>query len=158
MATGKRKTAAADTNANGKKPKKKLLPLSSLEKKLDRVFSLFIRTRNIDEGGTTNCVTCNRLFYYADLDAGHFVKRQHKSVRWDERNVHPQCTRCNRFLNGAMDEMALYIYKLYGQDTLCELLRLKHTTKKYHRSEIEELISIYENKIEENERRNRHRK
>lgn len=123
--------------------------LSQLEKKLDRIFSEFIRREDADEGGTTQCVTCGKYEFWKDLDAGHFVKRQHRSVRWDERNVHPQCTRCNHFMGGRQDDMALYIVRLYGKDCLTELMQLKYQTKKHTRVELEELIEKYKKKVEE---------
>lgn len=127
---------------------RKLLPISSLEKKLDRVFSEYIRRRDCDEGGTTQCVTCGKYEYWKDLDAGHFVKRQHRAVRWDERNVHPQCTRCNHFMSGRQDDMALYIVRLYGKETLQQLMQLKYTTKKFVRTELDDLIKHYQEKLE----------
>ena len=123
--------------------------LSQLEKKLDRIFSEFIRREDADEGGTNQCVTCGKYEFWKDLDAGHFVKRQHRSVRWDERNVHPQCTRCNHFMGGRQDDMALYIVRLYGKDCLTELMQLKYQTKKHTRVELEEMIDKYKKKVEE---------
>ena len=128
--------------------RKKLVPLKTLLKKLDRVFSLYIRLRDADEGGTTQCVTCGAYKYYKDIDAGHFIKRQHGSTRWDERNVHPQCTRCNHFMGGRQDDMSLYILRLYGKDTLLELMQLKYQTRKFTRTELEDLIKHFQEKTE----------
>jgi len=128
--------------------RKKLVPLKTLWKKLDRVFSLYIRLRDSDEGGTTQCVTCGSYKYYKDIDAGHFIKRQHMSTRWDERNVHPQCTRCNHFMSGRQDDMSLYILRLYGKDTLLELMQLKYQTRKFTRTELEDLIKHFQEKTE----------
>lgn len=134
---------------------RKLLPIASIEKKLDRVFSEYIRLRDADEGGTTQCVTCGAYKFWRDIDAGHFIKRQHRSTRWDERNVHPQCTRCNHFMGGRQDDMSLYILRLYGKETLLELMQLKYQTRKFVRTELEDLIKHFQEKLEAlNERRN----
>jgi len=128
--------------------KKKLPTLSALEKKLDKIFSEYIRKKDSDHGGTVECCTCGKLEYWRDVDAGHFIKRQHRSVRWDERNVHPQCRRDNHFMGGRQDDYARFIIKKYGQTQFDELMRLKYTTVKHTRSDLEEMIDIYKEKLE----------
>ena len=110
--------------------------LAALRRKLDKLFSAWIRKR--DHGKP--CITCGKR---TELQAGHFVKRQHMSVRWDERNVHGQCVRCNHFLNGNDGEYAYAILNLYGQWTLDQLMGMKHKTAKFTRSDLEELIAKY---------------
>ena len=120
---------------------RKSASLSSLENKLDRLFSMFIRRRDANDEGMGYCVTCGR---WAKLQCGHFVKRQHRATRWDERNAAGQCAMpCNHGLGGAQDEFAHHILTKYGQDTLDELMRLKHTTRKFSRDELLELIKRY---------------
>ena len=127
--------------------RRKLPPLKSLEKKLDRVFSEYIRRRDADEGGTAVCVTCGKLYFWRDIQAGHWVKRQHRALRWDERNVYPQCAAENLYKNGAMDEMAAHIIRKHGAETIDELLRLKKTSVKHTRADLETLIAETEKKI-----------
>ena len=119
---------------------RKLASLKSLRNKLDKVFSLYIRNRDADEEGIGNCATCE----IADkLQCGHFIKRQHQAVRWDERNAAGQCLRCNHFLGGAQDEFSDYIINRWGYPVFNELMELKHTTVKYTRSDLEEMIAKY---------------
>jgi len=40
-----------------RRKRKKSVSLSDLEKKLDKVFSQYIRLKDADEGGTVECVT-----------------------------------------------------------------------------------------------------
>jgi hypothetical protein len=127
--------------------KKKLPTLSALEKKLDRVFSEYIRRKDADHGGTVDCCTCGKLFYWKEVDAGHFVKRQHRSIRWDERNVHPQCTRCNHFMGGRQDDYAQFVIKKYGQTVFDELMLLKYQTVKYTRADLMDMIELYQEKL-----------
>lgn len=143
MTGRKANTVTVKRSARGKS-----LSMPKLEKKLDRVFSEYIRKRDCDIGGTTQCVTCNVYKYWKEVDAGHFVKRQHRSVRWDERNVHPQCTRCNHFMGGRQDDMAAYIIQKYGDSTFKELMSLKYQAKKHTRIELEQMIVYYQQKIE----------
>lgn len=130
-------------------PRKKLIKFSALEKKLDTVFSRFIRLRDADEGGTTECVTCQKLFFWKELDCGHFVKRQHRATRWDERNTAPQCTRCNHFMGGRQDDFAVYIMRKYGSIAFTELMELKYKTVKHSRAELEEKIEHYGKLVKE---------
>lgn len=121
--------------------------MSSLVSKLDKVFSQYIRRSHADEGGTVRCVTCPALMFWKEADCGHWVKRQHMSVRWDERNVGPQCTRCNHFNGGRQDEFSGYIIKRYGVAVHDELLQLKHQQKKWVRFELEEKVNFYTEKL-----------
>jgi hypothetical protein len=126
----------------GKKP-----TLSQLEKKLDKVFSEYIRRKDADEGGTVRCVTCPKLMHWKDSDCGHWVKRQHRAVRWDERNVGTQCTRCNHFMGGAQDEFSQHIIVEHGLEAHDDLLRLKHQPMKWTRLDLEEKVNFYTDKL-----------
>lgn len=129
--------------------KKKLKSISALESKLDRLFSEWIRRKDADEGGTVRCVTCPRLLFWRDAHAGHFIKRQHRSVRWDERNVAPQCPADNVFKGGCQDEFAAHIIKQHGHAVFDELMAKKRAVRKYTRSDLEELICQYQSKLKE---------
>lgn len=129
--------------------KRKALPLPSLIKKLDRVFSKYVRMNHADTTGTVQCVTCGNLMHWKEAHAGHFVSRRHMSVRWNELNVHPQDAACNTFRDGALDEYSRYIIDTYGLDIFENLLRMKHQTKKWSRSELEELINEYSAKVKQ---------
>ena len=127
-----------------KKIRPKRLTFSALEKKLDKEFSFYVRRKDCDDGGTTSCVTCGELYFWRELDCGHYIKRQHRSTRWDERNCKPQCRRDNHFMGGRQDDFARAIIKEYGIETHEELMQLKYQTKKHSRIEIEEMIEKYQ--------------
>ena len=119
---------------------------AGLIRKLDTAFSRYIRKRAANHGGWVECVTCRISLPWEDSQAGHFVKRSHHATRWDERNVAPQCPRCNLHLNGAQDEFAAHIVRTYGAWTLEDLLRLKRTTKRYTMDELRTLLEHYAEK------------
>lgn len=118
--------------------------LKALKRDLDSAFSRFIRQRDSSGGNQYGfygpCVTCSKV---NKLEAGHFIPRQHLSVRWDARNVHGQCSYCNRWLHGNLLEYTLYMQKTYGQEVIDELRSLKNTTKMVTRSDMEELLEKY---------------
>lgn len=126
-----------------KKIRPKRISFSALEKKLDKEFSDYVRRKDADEGGTVTCFTCGGLFFWRDVDAGHFVKRQHRATRWNTKNVRPQCRRDNHFMGGRQDDFAANIVREHGQEVFEELMQLKYQTKKHSRSEIEEMIEKY---------------
>lgn len=127
--------------------KKKKPTLSALERKLDTIFSEYIRRRDADQGGTVRCATCPRLLFWKDAHAGHFIKRQHRSVRWDERNVAPQCVADNVYRGGCQDEFAAHIIREHGQAVFDELMRKKREVVKYTRSDLEALIESFKIKL-----------
>jgi hypothetical protein len=114
----------------------------NLEAKLDRVFSKWVRFSRA-KGGYCKCVTCGKIDAPERMDAGHFVGRQYRATRWDERNVHPQCIRCNRFGEGEKDAYADFIVRTYGADVLSELVAKKHTVAKHTTEDLLELIKKY---------------
>lgn len=117
-----------------------------LEKDLDKVFSLYVRQKNADFRGNVKCYTCGKsVNWKVQCDAGHYIKRSHLGTRWDERNVKPQCKRCNKWLNGNQDEFAKRLVDEYGADILKELWKLKHKIFKPERWWLETRIEMYKN-------------
>ena len=62
---------------------------------LDNIFSTYIRLRDADDDGYIYCCNCGRRFFWKEATNGHFVKRRHRTLRWDERNCHSECGPCN---------------------------------------------------------------
>lgn len=114
--------------------------------KLDRIFSEYIRRRDADENGYATCCTCGKRDLWQDMDAGHFVPRQHKSTRYEETNVHAQCRKCNRFNNGEPSAYALFLMKKYDDD-IVQLLESKK--QEIHKPNWEEELEIWKEKLEE---------
>jgi len=108
--------------------KKKKEKISTWKKKADKVFSLFIRKRDAEFGGS--CITCGKWFDYDEMDAGHFISRNCLQLRYNEKNVNAQCRGCNRFRSG---EQALYVRGLdskYKKGTADKLLDIYMESKK----------------------------
>lgn len=132
-----------------KKKRKKLPSISSLEKKLDIVFQTWVRRSAADEGGTVQCVTCNKLMHWTGdgAQAGHFVKRANRGVRWDPRNCHVQCTRCNSYLGGNDAAYAAFIIDKYGRAVFDELMSWRGKEFKRYRTDLDALIDEYSAKL-----------
>ena len=124
-------------------PKKKLTR-SKLVKKLDNIFSQYIRLSNSKNGNCT-CVTCGKVGDWKNggIQAGHFMSRKHYSTRWDERNVKPQCIGCNMFKAGEQ-----YKFSLYNGGKLSEeLLQKSRETVKFADVDLIEMADYYSNKV-----------
>jgi len=115
-----------------------------LVKKLDRLFSIYIRTRHAKEG-MVRCVTCKDPLpkHWKEVDAGHFVSRRHYATRWNQQNVHAQCKSCNGFHGGQNYIMGKYIDKTYGEGTADELITMSRQIKKFSNQDLEDLIKQY---------------
>lgn len=110
--------------------------VSTLENKLDRLFSRYVRDR---DGNV--CITCGKTVGDQNLDAGHFIGRSRRSLRWDPKNCHSQCSiPCNKLRRGAPAEYALAILDRYGAEELRRLMLRKTLTRKWTAPELSALI------------------
>ena len=112
---------------------------SKLVKKLDAVFSQYIRLSNADNNGYCTCVTCNKTFFWKEIQAGHFMSRKHYSIRWSEENVKPQCIACNVYRAGEQYKYSLYL----GSNLSDELYKKSQEITKFTNVELEEMIKEY---------------
>ena len=116
---------------------------SKLVKKLDTVFSQYIRRSNADNNGYCTCITCNKTFHWKEIQAGHFMSRKHYSIRWDERNVKPQCVACNVYRAGEQ-----YKYSIFLGKELSNVLYLQSKEiVKFTNYELEDMINDYSERL-----------
>jgi hypothetical protein len=127
--------------------RKTLGTMSVLElvKVLDHEFSIFTRLSNSHNGFCT-CITCNKLEHWKDIDAGHYISRAVNTTRWDERNVKPQCKKCNRFMEGAKHLFRMALVCLYGAKEVENLEFLSQVRTKLDRQWLVEKIKFYREK------------
>jgi len=114
-----------------------------------KVFSEYIRRKDADEGGTNECYTCGKYAHWKELHAGHFVGGRKNAVLFDERVVRPQCIVCNIFLAGNYAVYTLRMLDENGRQCVDDLLALKNQTLKVTRSDLEEKIAHYRQKLAE---------
>jgi len=115
--------------------------------KLWKVFSEYIRLRDSDKSGNGKCFTCNFRADWKRFDAGHGIGRQHKSVKFDERNVHAQCKRCNGFEGG---QQAIYkeeVNKKYGPQVWDELVIKSRQVCKRGKVDIDVMTEYYKKEV-----------
>ena len=112
---------------------------SKLVKKLDTVFSQWVRLSNADNNKNCICVTCNKVFFWKEIQAGHFMSRKHYSIRWSEDNVKPQCVGCNVFKYGEQYKFSLFL----GKDAADVLYLKSKEIVKFTNYELEDKINDY---------------
>lgn len=120
---------------------KKVYTVPELIKKAQVVFNAYIRKR--DSG--LPCISCGSS---NPNQAGHYLSAGHHSVhRFNEKNVHLQCTRCNMYLSGNPISYRINLVKKIGADQVEILEGTRHNKKKWDRLELETIINEYKNQL-----------
>lgn len=112
-------------------------------KKLDEVFSQWLRKSYANDFGMASCYTCGAFKHYKDLQCGHFISRGHMMTRWDETNCRVQCPGCNIFKNGNYTEYSYRLLKEIGEGGMDELMEKKKEIKQFSIKDLQELIKKY---------------
>lgn len=123
---------------------------SQIIKKLDSVFSEYIRTKNVDSYGFTHCFTCNCKDYWYNLQCGHFISRKYFGTRWDENNARPQCKKCNCFLNGNLNIFSEKLLNEIGKKEYELLFEKSHKIAKITAKDMGKLVNVYNNRVNVN--------
>ena len=120
---------------------------SKLVKKLDAVFSQYIRLKD-SVGGYATCFTCGKKDHWKKLQNGHFQSRKHYATRWDEQNCQVQCAGCNVFRYGEQFLFAKYLDERFYAGLSDELYFKSKQIVKFSNIEIEEMILKYKNLVD----------
>lgn len=121
----------------------------TLIKKLDAIFSEYIRRKHADKNGIVKCYTCNKKAYWKGegMQNGHFISRKSRILRWDERNCRSQCYSCNCHFYGRQYVFALNLNKEYGYNIAEELLIESKKIIKQSDQDLLDLIDKYKEKV-----------
>ena len=96
--------------------------LEAIRKQADYWFSRLVRLRAVFDRGNVRCVTCDKVYQWdcPVMQAGHFRRRWHKTTRYDDNNVFPQCLDCNYY--GNEKRLEEYMVSRYGQEMVDDLI------------------------------------
>ena len=120
-----------------------------LKKKLDTIFSIYIRLKYADEDLNVKCFTCDKVYHYKKIQNGHFYSRGILSLRWDEQNCRPQCYGCNIARNGNYIEYYKRLEKEIGKGGMDYLEYKRHQIKKMGKFDYKIYIDTYTQKVAE---------
>jgi hypothetical protein len=120
-----------------------------LKKKLDTIFSIYIRLKYADEDLNVKCFTCDKVYHYKKIQNGHFYSRGILSLRYDEQNCRPQCYGCNIARNGNYIEYYKRLEKEIGKGGMDYLEYKRHQIKKMSKLDYQIYIDTYTQKVAE---------
>jgi len=121
---------------------------TSLVKKLDTEFSIYVRKRYAIDGKAA-CFTCDKIDDWNKLQCGHFQSRKHYATRWDETNCQVQCIGCNVYKYGEQFKFGIHLNQIHGLGTAENLLSRARTEVKIKDFELIDMIELYKNKIKD---------
>ena len=127
-------------------PRNKHESRSQLVKRLDSVFSQYIRQKYATDG-LTACVTCGVVKRWQEQQNGHYMSRGYLPTRWSEDNCAPQCYACNVLRKGHYVEYSLWMINTYGVEKLEELKQRANSGINVTTVEIREMIEKYTNLV-----------
>ncbi len=109
--------------------------------------------------GECVCVTCGKVGPWSSglggMHTGHFLASRRNSILFEEANVAPQCSRCNRYQSGAPQQFRTWMLAVRGEEIVKRLERLKHTDRHFDREELVDMRIEYQARLKAAEERMR---
>jgi hypothetical protein len=125
-----------------KEMKLKIMTHKDWFKLLQIAVNTFVRLRDKHKP----CVSCGRTDV-EEFHAGHYISSTNSFLRFNELNIHKQCSYCNTHLRGNLIPYRQELIKRIG---LNEVEKLESEVKKEYKisvPEIQELIKTFKEKI-----------
>lgn len=135
---GEKATAAREKARRARKSKK-----VDLVKRLDMVFSAYIRLRDAMPGGMTRCISCGRLLPFEQMQCGHFFGRRSMGTRWDEDNCNSECAFDNCRNPSHLDGYRANLIAKIGEERFLRLESLHNQERKWSDDELRAAIAHY---------------
>ena len=135
-----------DTHAKIAAAQEKEAGLPELIDRLDALVSKWVRYSAVGPDELVECFTCRKRFRPQDVDAGHYVTRDCKFLRFDLRNIRPQCRPDNRSKYGMRAEFGKRLEE--ENEGITEIL-LEESRIIHHwtRDELKQMILEFEQKL-----------
>ena len=136
----------------------KLKTASDYRKEAQIAFNAYIRERDKDQP----CISCGAMNVANHLTGGSWDCGHYRStgaaphLRFDERNAHKQCKRCNRDLAGNVVEYRKGLVRRIGAEAV-EALEADQAPRKYSAVELKALRDKYRAKLRELKAENKRR-
>lgn len=111
------------------------------------IFSQYIRLRDTDLQGAGRCFTCGKLLHWQSGDSGHGIPRQHKATKYNEKNNHLQCKKCNGFEGGRREAYKAEMDRRYGPGTWDLMELASRQVCKHSQFEYDLMIADYSERV-----------
>lgn len=100
---------------------------ASLDKELWTLTSKYVRSKDADWKGFVSCYTCGTQYEWKYTDCGHCIPKSTTGsyLKFDLRNLRPQCKICNQVKGGMRKEFEQKLKLEYGENIISELMKLK---------------------------------
>lgn len=124
-----------------------LMSTTKLDSILWPIFSKYVRAKEADWKGFVTCFTCPVQDEWKYFDAGHCLPKGATGsvLKYDERNVKPQCKMCNQGKGGNRKEFERRLKAIYGENIITELRRL--TEAALTTADYQQKIPYYTNQL-----------
>ncbi|MEM8183744.1 recombination protein NinG [Morganella morganii subsp. sibonii] len=119
-------------------------PLSYFAKQAQAAFNAYIRERDKE----LPCISCGR-HHTGQYHAGHYrTTKAMPELRFNEDNVHKQCSACNNHLSGNIENYTPRLIEKIGQERFDRLMGA-HELPKWKRDDYERIRDEYRRKLKE---------
>ena len=132
-----------------KKAEKAGMSKPKLIKELDAWFSRYIRLKYSDSRGYCRCISCGKVYFWKEIQNGHYMSRRYMSTRFSEDNCRPQGVECNIFNQGAIQMYRRALIKEIGEQRVDLIeVRARQENKNWSLFELKQLIEYYKKEVE----------
>ncbi len=118
----------------------------NLQKEAWRLTSLVVRQRGTGTSEIARCFTCKNTAHWKEMDGGHYIHASESSkysfLYFFLKNVHTQCSYCNKHKGGNTIEYAYRLTEEYGPNILEELQEMKRDEHRLNRVELQAIIEL----------------
>lgn len=116
-------------------------------KKLDKVFSAYIRLRDVMPNGCFRCISCGQIKRFEQGDCGHYHSRANMATRWEPDNCHMECRSCNRVSSDHLIGYRRNLIEKIGLDRVNRLEAMAKTQKHWMDLELRERIDYFTREV-----------
>jgi hypothetical protein len=135
--------------------KKKKSTVAQEVEKAAKLLQRLVRLKASDDNGYCQCVTCDKIDHYKNMQGGHFIPRGRTIFKLYEPNIQVQCPSCN--LWGMKQAHYVLRYRqwmvdYYGERRVKAMERLAwRASPKFNREEVIQLSRDLKEQIKEQE-------
>lgn len=126
---------------------KKALTKRQWIRKVDKVFSEYIRLRDADDLGYCHCITCGKVYPWKQIHNGHFISRSEEATRYNEINCNSQCVSCNSIKQGQPHIYRRKLIEKYGKEAIEALEEIARIGGKFDIYQLQEMYNEYREKV-----------